>query len=124
MPSDFWGPVWTDGGLASTSEDLARFGDGLFEGRLLKPKTLKTMTHIDRFGGGLGLFSMRFAGHRWLGHNGRYGGYESEIWNDVTRRVTIAVSTDLNQSSFLTWQRLVTVYDQNETSGPACAVGG
>jgi D-alanyl-D-alanine carboxypeptidase len=124
VPSDFWGPVWTDGGLASTSEDLARFGDGLFEGRLLKPKTLRTMAHLDRFGGGLGLFPLKYAGHTWLGHNGRYGGYETEIWNEASRRVTIAVSTDLNQSSLITWQRLVAAYDQNETSGPACAVGG
>jgi D-alanyl-D-alanine carboxypeptidase len=124
VPSDFWGPVWTDGGLASTSEDLARFGDGLFEGRLLKPKTLKAMTHLGRFGDGLGLFSLTYAGHEWLGHNGRYAGYETEIWNDATRRVTIAVSTDLNRSSLLTWQRLVDAYDQNQTSGPACAVGG
>jgi D-alanyl-D-alanine carboxypeptidase len=124
VPSDFWGPVWTDGGLASTSEDLTRFGDGLFGGKLLKPTTLKTMTHVNRFGAALGLFPMKYAGHRWLGHDGRYGGYETEIWNDAARRVTIAVSTDLNQSSFVTWQRLVAAYDENETSGPACAVGG
>jgi D-alanyl-D-alanine carboxypeptidase len=120
IPSDFWGPVWTDGGLASTSEDMARFGDGLFEGRLLKPKTLKTMTRLDRFHGGLGLMSLNFAGHKWLGHNGRYAGYETEIWNDAARRVTIAVSTDVNRSSFVTWQRLVAAYDQNQTSGSAC----
>jgi D-alanyl-D-alanine carboxypeptidase len=124
MPSDYWGPVWTDGGLASTSEDLARFGDGLFEGRLLKPNTLKAMTHLNRSGSGLGLFSLKYGGHRWLGHNGRYGGYETEIWNDAARRVTIAVATDLNLSSLATWQRVVTAYDQNGTSGPACAEGG
>jgi CubicO group peptidase (beta-lactamase class C family) len=123
VPSDYWGPVWTDGGLAATAEDLARFGDGLFEGRLLKPSTLKTMTHLNRSGDGLGLFEMRFGGHRWLGHNGRYGGYETEIWNDPARRVTIAVATDLNLSSLATWQRVVTAYDQNQTAGPACAEG-
>jgi D-alanyl-D-alanine carboxypeptidase len=121
VPSDFWGPVWTDGGLASTSEDLARFGDGLFEGRLLNAKTLKTMSHLDRFGGGLGLFSLNFGGHKWLGHNGRYAGYETEIWTDRARRVTIAVSTDVSGSSFITWQRILAAYDQNQASAPGCA---
>jgi D-alanyl-D-alanine carboxypeptidase len=120
VPSDFWGPVWTDGGLASTAEDMARFGDGLFEGRLLKPKTLKAMTHIGRFANALGLFPLTYAGHEWLGHNGRYAGYETEIWNDRARRVTVAVATDVNQSSYLTWQRLVDAYDQNAPATPAC----
>jgi D-alanyl-D-alanine carboxypeptidase len=120
VPSDFWGPVWTDGGLASTAEDLARFGDGLFEGRLLNASTLKTMTKLDRFGGGLGLFHIKYAGHSWFGHNGRYAGYESEIWTDRARRVTFAVTTDVNQSSLTTWQRLVTAYDQNQAAAPAC----
>jgi D-alanyl-D-alanine carboxypeptidase len=120
LPSDFWGPVWTDGGLASTAEDLARFGDALFERRLLSAKTLKTMTHIDRFGGGLGLFPFDYGGHRWLGHNGRYAGYESEIWNDAKRRVTIAVTTNVSRSSLATWQGVVAAYDSNAPSAPAC----
>jgi D-alanyl-D-alanine carboxypeptidase len=123
IPSDFWGPVWTDGGLAGTAEDLARFGDGLFEGRLLNLATLKTMTHLDRFGGGLGLFHVSVAGHKWFGHNGRYAGYETEIWTDRPRRVTFAVATDVNQSSLATWQRLVAAYDQNESGAPACPAG-
>jgi D-alanyl-D-alanine carboxypeptidase len=123
IPSDFWGPVWTDGGLAGTAEDLARFGDGLFGGRLLKPATLATMTHLDRFGGGLGLMSLNYAGRRWLGHNGRYAGYETEIWHDAARRVTIAVASDVNHSSFDTWQKLVAAYEQNASSGPACPDG-
>ena len=124
LPSDFWGPVWTDGGLASTAEDLARFGDGLFEGKLLNAKTLKTMTHIDRFGDGLGLFSFDYGGHRWLGHNGRYAGYESEIWTDVKRRVTIAVTSNVSQSSLQTWRELVAAYDRNAPSAPACPAAG
>lgn len=123
VPSDFWGPVWTDGGLAATAEDLARFGSGLFEEKLLNQATLKTMTHLDRFGGGLGLFHMKYAGHSWLGHNGRYAGYETEIWTDTGRRVTIAVATDVNQSSFATWQQLVNTYNSAAPTEP-CAVGG
>jgi D-alanyl-D-alanine carboxypeptidase len=124
LPSDFWGPVWTDGGLASTAEDLARFGDALFERKLLNAKTLKTMTHIDRFGEGLGLFRTEQGGHKWLGHNGRYAGYESEIWTDPARRVTIAVTTNASLSSLQMWQQLVTAYDRNAPSLAGCPAVG
>jgi D-alanyl-D-alanine carboxypeptidase len=123
VPSDFWGPVWTDGGLAASAQDLARFGDGLFEEKLLSHATLTTMTRLDRFGGGLGLFHAKYAGHSWLGHNGRYGGYETEIWTDRARRVTFAVATDVNQSSLATWHQLVTTYDAGPPTQPCAAVG-
>jgi CubicO group peptidase (beta-lactamase class C family) len=120
LPSDFWGPVWTDGGLASTAQDLARFGDGLFEAKLLSAKTVRTMSKLDRFGEGLGVFPLQYAGHKWLGHNGRYAGYESEVWYDAQRRVTITVTSNTNQSSLATWQQLVTAYDGAAPSAPQC----
>src|SRR5439155_4062564 len=124
VPSDFWGPVWTDGGLASTAEELARFGDGLFEAKLLQPKTVRTMTHIDRLGAGLGVFPLKYGGHNWLGHNGRYFGYESEVWYDAGRRVTIVVTTNVERSSLATWEQLVAAYDRAAPSGPACPAAG
>jgi hypothetical protein len=35
--------------------------------------------------------------------------------------VTITVATDVNQSSSLTWQRLVDAYDQSAPATPACS---
>jgi D-alanyl-D-alanine carboxypeptidase len=121
--ADYWGPVWTDGGLASTAPDLARFGDALFEGRLLSPKTIRTMTRPNRFGHGLGVDRKRFAGHTWTGHDGRYGGYESELWYDAKRRITIAVTTDVNASSLTVWKALVAAYDGATPAGRRCAAG-
>ena len=120
VPADYWGPVWTDGGLASTASDLARFGDALFEGRLLRSVSLRRMTRLDRFGHGLGLFPRQFAGHRWLGHNGAYGGYESEMWHDRARRVTIAVTTNIGDSAPATWERIVAAYDRVAPASPSC----
>ena len=92
IPADYWGTVWTDGGLASTAADMARFGDGLFEGRLLRRATLRLMTRVGRSSAyGLGVQAMRFAGRRWLGHNGAYNGYGAEVWNDASRGVTVVV---------------------------------
>jgi D-alanyl-D-alanine carboxypeptidase len=111
VPADYWGPVWTDGGLASTAPDLARFGDALFGGRLLRTSTLRTMTRLNRFGHGLGLDPMRFAGRTWLGHSGGYGGYGAQIWHDTTRGVTIAAATSsIEASATATWKALAAAY--------------
>jgi D-alanyl-D-alanine carboxypeptidase len=120
LPSDFVGPVWTDGGLASTAPDLARFGDGLFEAKLLHAKTVRRMTRIDRSGHGLGVFRFPYGGRNWLGHNGRYAGYESELWYDASRRVTVAVTSNASQSSLVTWQQLVAAYDRDAPTTPPC----
>lgn len=45
-----------DGRLATTAEEPARLGDGLFAGRPVRPATLRRMTTLDRFGTGLSLF--------------------------------------------------------------------
>ena len=37
VTTDYWGEVWTDGGLATTPSDLARFGNALYAGPLLPP---------------------------------------------------------------------------------------
>jgi D-alanyl-D-alanine carboxypeptidase len=124
VPSDYWGPVWTDGGVASTSPDLARFGDALFRGSLVSTETLRTMTTPNSFGSRLGIDEQPFGGRTWLGHNGRYGGYESEVWFDATRGVTIAVNTNAEVSSLATWQAIVTAYDHARPNGRPCRASG
>ncbi len=96
--SDTLGPVWTDGGLATTALDLARFGDGLFGGRLVTAATLAQMTRIDGSQEGLGVEASDFDGLTWLGHSGSYGGFESEVWYDGTRGVTIALTTNMDEA--------------------------
>ena len=56
----------------------------------------------------------------WLGHNGRYGGYESELWYDRTRTVTIAVNTNAQISSLVTWQTVVAAYDHASPNPRPC----
>jgi CubicO group peptidase (beta-lactamase class C family) len=121
VPADYWGPVWTDGGLASTSADLARFGDALFRAKILPSNALKKMTRANRFGSRLGIDEQSYEGRRWLGHNGRYGGYESELWYDRTRGVTVAVNTNSEISSLVTWEAVVAAYDHAAPSARPCA---
>ena len=90
-----WGPVFTDGGLASSSLDLAWFANALLGGRLVMASAVRQMTHIGRGDYGFGMRDRSFDGHFWLGHRGYFGGFEAEDWSDPSRQLTIAVATNL-----------------------------
>ncbi len=95
VSSAVWGPVFTDGGLASSSLDLAWFANALLGDRLVGAAGVRQMTHIGRDDYGFGMRNRSFDGHLWLGHRGYYGGFEAEDWSDPSRQVTIAVATNL-----------------------------
>jgi D-alanyl-D-alanine carboxypeptidase len=95
VSSAVWGPVFTDGGLATSSLDLAWFGNALLGGRLVSATAVRQMAHIGRGDYGFGLRGRSFDGHFWLGHRGYFGGFEAEDWTDPSRQLTIAVATNL-----------------------------
>ncbi len=94
IPTDYWGEVWTDGGLAATAADLAEFGNALYAGDLLEPATVEQMLPPKPGGWGLGTFDGRGQGSTWVGHDGSYGGYQTENWTDRERGVTVVVMTN------------------------------
>lgn len=95
VTTDYWGEVWTDGGLATTPSDLARFGNALYAGPLLPPSWVaKMLPHAGTNGWGLGTFGKRAVGTRWFGHDGWYGGFQTENWTDPSRGLTIDVFTN------------------------------
>jgi D-alanyl-D-alanine carboxypeptidase len=128
--SDTWGEVWTDGGLSSTAPELGRFSDALFHGKLLPGAQLREMTTFsgpDEYG--LGIYRKDFGGHRWIGHDGEYGGFESESWHDSSRDVTISLLTNLEEPesadktiSDPIWSAVATAYDRQRE--PACNTSG
>src|SRR5258706_11894535 len=63
LSDDNWGPVWTDGGLASNAGDLARFGDALMSGKLVKPSTVSEMADTGPNNYGLGMLGQSYDGH-------------------------------------------------------------
>ena len=127
ISSDTWGEVWTDGGLSSTAPELGRFSDALFHNKLLPAAKLNEMTTFsgpDEYG--LGIYAKDFDGHRWVGHDGEYGGFESENWHDRARDVTIALLTNLEETdgadntiSDPIWSAVAKAYDRQRQ--PACA---
>ena len=123
VPSAVWGPVFTDGGLASSALDLAWFGNALLGGRLARVTAVRQMTHIGRGDYGFGMRDRSFGGHFWLGHRGYFGGFEAEDWSDRSRQLTIAVATNLQivggePTSTDIWTAIARAYDrQNPGSG-------
>jgi D-alanyl-D-alanine carboxypeptidase len=117
VSSAVWGPVFTDGGLASSSLDAAWFGNALLGGRLVRPPALQQMTTIGRGDYGFGLRDRPFDGRFWLGHRGYFDGFEAEDWTDPSRQVTIAVATNLQiiggePTSTDVWRAIARGYDR------------
>jgi D-alanyl-D-alanine carboxypeptidase len=117
VSTSVWGPVFTDGGLAASSRDVARFANALLGGRLLEANALSQMTHIGTGDYGFGMRGRSFGGHSWLGHRGYFGGFEAENWTDPSRQVTIAVATNLQIAggapiSTDIWRALARAYDR------------
>ena len=91
---------WTSGGMFASAEDVARFGDALFTGELLKPSTIKEMTDWvegvgfeSYLGYGLGIgkrFDPDAGGELW-GSLGRIPGFKADLWHVPSRGRTVAV---------------------------------
>ena len=111
-----WGTIWTDGGLVATADGLARFGDALFGGQIVRPATLAAMeAPLAHSSQGLGLEEATIDGHRWYGHVGAFDGYTAVLLHDPVRDVTIAgvanaldADTGAQEALFL---NLIAAYD-------------
>ena len=126
VSSAVWGPVFTDGGLAASSLDVARFANALLGDRLVSATAVRQMTHIGRADYGFGMRGRNFDNHYWLGHRGYFGGFEAEDWSDPSRQLTIAVGTNLqinggDPASTQIWEAITRAYDRQNpgTNQPA-----
>jgi D-alanyl-D-alanine carboxypeptidase len=95
VSSGVWGPVFTDGGLATSSVDLARFANALLSGQLVTARAVREMTRLGPGDYGFGIRGNPLKGRVWLGHRGYFGGYEAEDWSDPSHQLTFAASTNV-----------------------------
>ena len=100
VPTDALGPVWGDGGIASSAQDLARFTEALFTGELVSAQTLGAMvSRRSRFGRkagyGLGVMTTQVPGAVVAGHDGLYFGWTSSTGIDDATATTVAVVANL-----------------------------
>ena len=84
------------GGLYSTTEDLLRWEQGLFGGKLLSPASLAKMTapFKENYAFGLGI-SMQ-DGHKTISHDGGIQGFNTSLIYDPDEKLVVAVLANIN----------------------------
>jgi len=108
--------VFATANIVSTADDVRRFAEALFEGRLLEPETLALM---EQFVGGKGQYNMPrleyglgvmrnqlpvgsaangrprpAAASTVMGHIGGFGGFRSAVWFAPESGITIALGVN------------------------------
>ena len=89
-PSDVIGPVWTDGGIAASARDLARFSAALFAGEIVSRRTVARMTPDGHYGLGLQVGPSPTGGPLYE-HPGGYGGFSANLGFDPRTKTSVAV---------------------------------
>jgi CubicO group peptidase (beta-lactamase class C family) len=87
------------GALYSTVEDLLKWEQGLFGGKLLSPASLQKMTSPFKGDYALGLIVTTAAGRKKLEHGGGIDGFNTHLVYFPETRVTVAVLANLNGSA-------------------------
>ncbi len=81
------------GGVTSTPIDLITFSDALFNGKVLKPKSLELMKTIkDNYG--IGLFQIPFYDNVSYGHNGGIDGFSSTFSHFDNGNISYALTSN------------------------------
>jgi CubicO group peptidase (beta-lactamase class C family) len=88
--------AFSAGGLYSTTEDLLRWEEGLFGGKLLTPASLRKMTTPFRSDYACGLFVKRVNGHLMVEHNGNNIGFNADMAYYPEEGLAVIVLTNLN----------------------------
>jgi D-alanyl-D-alanine carboxypeptidase len=92
--------AWTQGGLVSTADDLARFADALFGGELLAPASFGEMLHFlpaDEQGRewGMGVARVETANGKLIGMNGSGPGFTARMYR-LPRGETVVLLANAN----------------------------
>jgi D-alanyl-D-alanine carboxypeptidase len=95
---------WTGGGMASTAEDLARWGKLMYEGKAFDPRLLPVMLDAvparplgANVSYGLGVIVRRTPNGDVWGHSGFFPGYATEMLYVPKTRVAVAVQANITQ---------------------------
>ncbi len=84
------------GALYSTTEDLLRWEQGLFGGKVLSATSLKKMTTPFKNDYGYGLAVRTARGYTVIGHGGGIEGFNTQLAYDPDRKLTVIVLGNLN----------------------------
>jgi len=84
------------GGLYSTTHDLLKWQQGLYDGRLLRPASLALLTTPVRDDYAFGVFVVEAGGATTIAHSGGLDGFNTYMAFDPERRMTVIVLGNLN----------------------------
>jgi CubicO group peptidase (beta-lactamase class C family) len=84
------------GSLYSTTEDLFRWEEALFGGRVLSPASLRKMTTPFKSDYACGLYAKRVNGHLMIEHDGNNIGFNSDMAYYPEERIAAIVLANLN----------------------------
>jgi len=84
------------GALYSTTEDLLRWEQGLFGGKLLSAASLQKMTTPFKHDYACGLFARKVDGHNVIEHDGAIEGFNTSMSYYPDDKLTIIVLANLN----------------------------
>ena len=84
------------GALYSTTEDLFKWEQGLFGGKLLKPASLEKMTTPFKNDYAFGLGVATVGGHKRISHNGGIEGFNTDLTYYPDEKLTVIVLANLN----------------------------
>ena len=87
---------FSSGSLYSSTEDLLRWNEGLFGGKLLTPASLRKMTTPFKGDYACGLYVKRVNGHLMIEHDGNNIGFNSDMAYYPEDRIAIIVLANLN----------------------------
>ena len=84
------------GSLYSSTEDLLRWNEGLFDGKVLTPASLRKMTTPFKGDYACGLYVKRVNGHLMIEHDGNNIGFNSDMAYYPEDRIAVIVLANLN----------------------------
>lgn len=91
-----WRIGFSAGSLYSTTQDLLRWEEGLFGGKVLTPASLHKMTTPFKSDYACGLHVNRVGGHLMIEHDGNNIGYNSDMAYYPEERIAVIVLANLN----------------------------
>jgi CubicO group peptidase (beta-lactamase class C family) len=91
-----WRIGFSAGSLYSTTQDLLRWEEGLFGGKVLTPASLHKMTTPFKTDYACGLHVNRVGGHLMIEHDGNNIGYNSDMAYYPEERIAVIVLANLN----------------------------
>jgi len=87
---------YSAGSLYSTTQDLLRWEQGLFEGKILSTESLKKMMEPFKNECGLGVRIYSLNGHKAISHAGGTSGFNTKLIYFPDDNFTVIVLANLN----------------------------